>query len=149
MNMTLIWLILFVVFLAAEVISTGTLIFIWFCAGALVALITSYLGGSQMLQGILFFSVSIVLLIGSKPFIKKYSTQKKPSKKANHILLKRGTVVKEISNKRSQGSVSLDGKIWPARNSENDMVIPIGSEVIVTGVEGHNAMVKEIEKIDA
>ncbi|WP_242852641.1 NfeD family protein [Acetobacterium bakii] len=148
MNMTLIWLILFVVFLAAEVISTGTLIFIWFCIGALVALITSYLGGSQMLQGILFFSVSIVLLIGTKPFIKRYSKQKRPSKKANRILLKRGTVVKEINNLKAQGAVSLDGKIWSARNSENEMVIPVGSEIIVTGVEGRNAMVKEIEKIE-
>jgi len=148
MNMILVWLVLFIVFLAAEVISTGALIFIWFCIGALVALITSFLGGSPVLQSILFFSVAIVLLIGSKPIIKKYNKPKKLAAKINRILLKRGIVTIEINNLKGQGSVSLDGKIWTARNSESEAIIPVGSEVIVTGLEGRIAKVKTIEKIE-
>ncbi|MBK5244843.1 MAG: NfeD family protein [Eubacteriaceae bacterium] len=148
MSMILVWLILFIVFLAAEVISTGTLIFIWFSIGALVALVTSYFGGSLELQTILFFSVAIVLLIGSKPIIKKYNKPKKLAAKIKRILLKRGIVTIEINNLKGQGSVSLDGKIWTARNSESEAIIPVGSEVIVTALEGRIAKVKTIEKIE-
>lgn len=146
MNMTLVWLILFIVFLAIEVISTGVLISIWFCIGALAALVTAYLGGSLLLQGILFFTVSIVLLLGTKPFIKKHGKQKKSKIRANPILLKRGIVIEEINNFKDKGSVSIEGKFWTARNSENEAIIPAGIEVIVTGTEGVNAMVKPIEK---
>ncbi|MGV8905823.1 MAG: NfeD family protein [Acetobacterium sp.] len=147
MNMPLIWLILFIVFLAAEVISTGNLIFIWFCIGALVALVTAYIGGDFLLQNMLFFAVAMVLLIGTKPFVKKHMRPRKLIAKTNRLLLKRGIVVEEVNNMKGQGSVKLDGKIYSARNSENDADILPGNEIIVTGCDGHTVMVKPLEKI--
>ena len=37
MNIVFVWLVLFIVFLVAELVTAGALVSIWFCVGALVA----------------------------------------------------------------------------------------------------------------
>ncbi|MGV8905825.1 MAG: NfeD family protein [Acetobacterium sp.] len=146
MNMILVWFILFLIFLVAEVVTAGALVSIWFCIGALVAMATAYFGGSQALQIILFFLVSIVLLLGTRPFIKKYVNPKITATNADRILQAKGIVTEEINNLKGQGAITVDGKSWTARNSECDNIIPIGDEVIVTAIEGVKAMVKPIKQ---
>lgn len=146
MDMTLVWFILFIVFLVAEVVTFGALVSIWFCVGALVAMATAYFGGSLVLQIILFLLVSIGLLLGTRPFIKRYMRPKVSATNADRILQARGIVTEEINNLKGQGSIKVDGKSWTARNSEGEGIIPLGDEVIVTGIEGVKAMVKPMEK---
>ena len=55
------WLVLLVVFLAAEA-STVTLISLWFAAGALVALLASLTGGGVPFQVFLFLAVSVAAM---------------------------------------------------------------------------------------
>ena len=56
-----IWLVLMVVFLAAEA-ATVSMVSLWFAAGSLVALAVSLLGGPIWLQVVLFLAVSAGLI---------------------------------------------------------------------------------------
>lgn len=146
MNMILVWLVLFVVFLVAELITAGALVSIWFCVGALVAMAAAYFGAAIWVQMTLFLLVSIGLLLGTKPFLKKHLDPQTTATNADRILKNRGIVEEEINNLKGQGAVKIDGKSWSARNVEGDAVIPVDAEVIVVGIEGVKAMVKPVEK---
>lgn len=146
MNLVFIWLILFIVFLVAELVTAGALVSIWFCVGSLVALVAAYFGAAFWVQMIVFFVVSIGLLLGTKPFLKKHLDPQKMATNADRILKNRGIVEEEINNLKGQGAVKIDGKSWSARNVDGEAVIPIGAEVTVVGIEGVKAMVRAAEK---
>ena len=146
MNIVFVWLVLFVVFLVAELVTAGALVSIWFCIGALVALVAAYFGAAFWLQMTLFFVVSIGLLLGTKPFLKKHLDPKTMATNADRILQNRGIVEEEINNLKGQGAVKIDGKSWTARNIDGEAVIPVDAEVLVVGIEGVKAMVKVVEK---
>lgn len=146
MNIVFVWLVLFIVFLVAELVTAGALVSIWFCVGALVALVAAYLGAAFWVQMTLFFVVSIGLLLGTKPFLKKHLDPKTMATNADRILQNRGIVEEEINNLKGQGAVKIDGKSWTARNIDGEAVIPVNTEVIVVGIEGVKAMVKWVDK---
>lgn len=146
MNIVFVWLVLFVVFLVAELVTAGALVSIWFCIGALVALAAAYFGAAFWLQMTLFFVVSIGLLLGTKPFLKKHLDPKTMATNADRILQNRGIVEEEINNLKGQGAVKIDGKSWTARNIDGEAIIPVDTEVLVVGIEGVKAMVKVVEK---
>ncbi|KNZ40668.1 NfeD family protein [Acetobacterium bakii] len=146
MNMILVWFILFIVFLIAEVITAGALVSIWFCVGSLAAMVVAYFGGNPILQVVIFLIVSIVLLLATRPLIKKYVRPKITKTNADRILQARGVVTEEINNLKGHGAIKVDGKSWTARNSEGEEIIPAGEEVIVIAIEGVKAMVKAMEK---
>ena len=146
MNIVFVWLVLFIVFLVAELVTAGALVSIWFCVGALVALVAAYFGAAFWVQMTLFFVVSIGLLLGTKPFLKKHLDPKTMATNADRILQNRGIVEEEINNLKGQGAVKIDGKSWTARNIDGEAVIPVNTEVIVVGIEGVKAMVKVVEK---
>ena len=58
---SVVWLILMVVFLAAEA-ATVQLVSVWFAVGSLCAMVVSLLNGSLWLQILVFFVISIALL---------------------------------------------------------------------------------------
>lgn len=146
MNIVFVWLVLFVVFLVAELVTAGALVSIWFCVGALVALAAAYFGAAFWVQMTLFFVVSIGLLLGTKPFLKKHLDPQTMATNADRILQNRGIVEEEINNLKGQGAVKIDGKSWSARNIDGDAVIPVDAEVLVVGIEGVKAMVKVVQK---
>ena len=146
MNIVFVWLVLFIVFLVAELVTAGALVSIWFCVGALAALVAAYLGAAFWVQMTLFFVVSIGLLLGTKPFLKKHLDPKTMATNADRILQNRGIVEEEINNLKGQGAVKIDGKSWTARNIDGEAVIPVNTEVIVVGIEGVKAMVKWVDK---
>ena len=60
------WLGILAILLVIEAITVG-LTTVWFAGGALVACIASWLGGGIVVQLLLFFGVSVVLLIFTRP----------------------------------------------------------------------------------
>ncbi|AWW28329.1 MAG: hypothetical protein PWP56_327 [Acetobacterium sp.] len=146
MNIILVWLVLFVVFLVVELVTAGALVSIWFCVGSLVAMAVAYLGAPFWVQMTLFFLVSVGLLLGTKPFLKKHMDPKTITTNADRILKEQGIVEEEINNLKGQGAIKVDGKSWTARNVDDDTVIPVGAKVTVVGIEGVKAMVKLVEE---
>lgn len=108
---------------------------IWFAVGAVGAAITSLLGGDLFTQFIVFVVLSTVLLILTRPFLKKLNKQPKHNTNADQVIGKIGVVMLEIDNLKNQGRVKVMGLDWAA-HSQTGEVIAAGANVMVHAIEG-------------
>ena len=135
------WLIVSGVFLIAEIITTGFLIF-WFGIGALLAMITSFFTDSVVIQTSVFIISSTVLLFVTKPFVNKFV---KPSKTVQtnvySLINKEGIVTKDINPIESTGQVKVEGEMWSAK-SNGTTIIPEGTTIRVLKANGVKLLVE-------
>ena len=144
MNMAaIVWLVLMVVFLAAEA-STVSMVSLWFAAGALIALLTALAGGPAWLQTLLFLAVSAGLLLALRPLVKKYLSPKLTATNADSVVGSTGLVTAAIDNVTAVGQVKLGAMEWTAR-STSGQPIPAGTLVKVDRIEGVKAFVSPAE----
>ena len=136
------WLILFVIFLLVEIITMG-LTTIWFAGGAIVAYITSFFAG-EVVQIVVFFVVSFLLLFTTRPFAKKFINSKSEKTNVDAMAGKIGTVTEDIDNISSKGKVVISGETWTAR-AENGEQMKKGQLIEVVRVEGVKVIVKKKE----
>ena len=71
MNAIYTWLLLTAALLVIEALTAG-LTTIWFAGGAVVALILTFLGAPVWLQTGSFAAVSLILLLVTRPLVRKY-----------------------------------------------------------------------------
>lgn len=138
-----IWLILAGIFFIGEIATTGFLVF-WFGVGALLAMVSSFFTTSIILQTVIFVISSTILILATKPFVKKFVDIKTTNTNAYSIIGKNALVIKEIDPIHSTGQIKVDGEVWSAE-SQNSEVIPKGSEVKVIAIEGVKAIVKAVK----
>jgi membrane protein implicated in regulation of membrane protease activity len=138
-----IWLVLLVVFLAAEA-STVTLISLWFAAGALAALLASLTGGGVPFQVFLFLAVSVAAMAALRPLVRKYITPKLTPTNTDSIIGTTGYVTGDIDNDAAQGQVKLGGMFWTAR-STSGAPVATGTLVRVDRIEGVKVYVSPAE----
>ncbi|MCM1125392.1 MAG: NfeD family protein [Lachnospiraceae bacterium] len=142
MNMTTIWLIIFVVCIVIEIISMG-LTTIWFAGGALVAAVISAIGAPLWLQIAAFAVVSLVLLYFTRPIAVKYFNKDRVKTNAEGLVGKQAIVISEIDNMQGIGQVTVGGQEWTARTTEEGITLPVGSVVIIRAISGVKLMVEE------
>lgn len=138
-----IWLIIAGIFFIGEIATVGFLIF-WFGIGALVAMVASIFTDNIIIQTTIFVISSTILIFATKPFVKKFVDVKKTNTNAFSIIGKNALVIKEIDPIKSQGQVKINGEIWSAE-SDNNEVIPEGSEVEILQIRGVKTIVKAIK----
>ena len=144
MNMAaIVWLVLMVVFLAAEA-STVSMVSLWFAAGALIALLTALAGGPAWLQTLLFLAVSAGLLLALRPLVKKYLSPKLTATNVDSVVGSTGLVTAAIDKVSAVGQVKLGAMEWTAR-STSGQPIPAGTLVKVDRIEGVKAFVSPAE----
>lgn len=129
-----IWLVLIVVFLAAEA-ATVTLISLWFAAGALAAMLASLTGGSVAFQAAVFLAVSALSLAALRPLVRKYITPNLSRTNVDSIIGTTGIVTEDIDNIAAQGQVKLGGMFWSARSSSG-APLAAGTMIQVDRIEG-------------
>ena len=135
------WLVLMVMFLMVEA-STVTLVSIWFSAGSLVAMIASFLGAPYWLQIVLCLGVAGLLLLGLRPFVRKYIRPKVTATNIDAVIGSTGYVTAEIDNLRACGQVKLGAMEWSARSVSGE-IIPEGTLVKAERIEGVKVFVSE------
>ena len=91
------WLGIVALFLVIEAVTVG-LTTIWFAGGALVAAVASGLGASQAVQWILFFAVSVILLIFTRPLAVRYMNRGVERTNVNRLIGEKAVVIQKISN---------------------------------------------------
>ena len=123
------WLAVFVLLIVIELATMG-LTTIWFAGGAVAGFIASMLGANVVIQAVVFFVVSIVLLIFTRPFAVRYINSNKTKTNIDGLIGQEALVLEEINNIRETGCARLEGKEWTAR-SVDDTVIPADTVVIV------------------
>ena len=136
-----VWVIGIVVFLLLEA-ATYQFICIWFAGGALGALIFWALGFGMNVQISAFFIVSALLLVLTRPLVRKITANRKVKTNVDVIPGKICLVTEEINNLSETGKAKLDGMEWTAR-SKNGEIIKEGSTAEVVEVSGVKLIVKE------
>ncbi len=142
MNLTTIWLVVFVACIAIEIITMG-LTTIWFAGGALVAAIGAAMGAPIWLQAVFFGAVSLVLLYFTRPVAVKYFNKDRVKTNVESLVGKQAVVISEIDNLQGIGQVSVNGQEWSARTVEEGITLTEGSVVIVRAISGVKLMVEE------
>jgi membrane protein implicated in regulation of membrane protease activity len=143
-NMFVIWLIALVILAVFEMV-TVALVSIWFCFGALSAMLLALFGYPVWLQLLSFVLISALLLILTRPFIKKLFRQKEEKTNIDLIIGSTAVVTGEIDNNLSIGEISALGKVWPAKSFDSS-VIGKDIKVVVIGIEGMKAIVKPCDE---
>ncbi len=141
MSEIIFWAVAFVVLTIAE-LCTYQLVSIWLALGSLVSLICAILGLGIIGQVIVFTAFSILLLIATRPFVKKVLKNRIVPTNAELDIGKIAIVIEKINNTTSTGRVKLNGVDWAARSSDNS-VIPTGTSVTVEKIEGAKLIVKK------
>ena len=139
----IVWLLLLVVFLAAEA-ATVSMVSLWFAVSALVALLVALLGGPGWLQGTLFLVISTVLLALLRPLVKRYVTPRITATNVDSVIGSTGLVTTAIDNVSAVGQVKLGAMEWAARSTSGQL-LPVGTRVRVDKIEGVKVYVSPAE----
>ena len=129
-----IWGSLFVLTVIAE-IASQQLISIWFAAGSLVALLAALCGAPIWLQALLFVAASALLLILTRPLVRKFTNFASRDTNLRLDLGKFGTVVQTVDAEKGTGRVRVDDIDWIAVSQPN-LVILKGTTVQVQAIDG-------------
>ncbi len=123
---------------------TVNLVSVWFALGSLAALIASLLGAKLWLQIVVFFIVTILTLIATRPLVKKYFNKKdhEPTN-ADAVIGRICVVTQDVDNLSSSGQASCMGSTWTVR-SKNGEIIKEGSKAKVLSIEGVKLIIEEV-----
>lgn len=144
MEMLYVWIIAAVVLAIVEM-ATVNLVSIWFCFGAVAAALTAVVTDSIAAQITVFLVVSALLLLITKPLVKRLNKKDKVKTNADAIIGQEGIVTVDIDPPQNQGQIRVIGQVWSAK-SENDGPIAKDTAVVVTAITGVKAVVKVKEE---
>ena len=116
-------------------LASQQLICIWFAAGSLGALIASAAGGSVTLQLIIFVALSLLLLIFTRPILRKVLSFELKDTNAKQDIGKLAVVIQEIDPSKGTGRARLGDAEWMAVAAP-ELVIPVGTTVRVEKIDG-------------
>lgn len=146
MSNTVMWLIVLVVLIAAEIATMG-LTTIWFAAGALVAAIISLMGGNMWWQSGIGLVVSLALLFFTRPVAVKYFNKERVRTNVESLIGRQAIVISEVNNLQGTGQVNVGGQEWSARSSVDSVVYPVGSVLDVVAISGVKLIVEERKEV--
>lgn len=134
-----VWLILFLVFLGLEIMTTGVFFFICFSTGALFAMLFSLLGASFQVELIVFCVISLASILLIRPLFKKYIAKRKTETNVDSLIGAKAIVIEDIKV-NDMGKIKVEGEIWLAVSKED---ISKGETVTVESVDGTKLVVKK------
>jgi membrane protein implicated in regulation of membrane protease activity len=143
MPVALIWLIAALVLAGAEVL-TGDLFLLMLGGGALAAAGTNWLFDLPIwANGLVFLIVSVLLLVGVRPALRRRLTTGKGLPEPMKALEgKSALVIDRVA--RHEGQVKLDGQVWTARPLTEDDIYQPGDHVTVVHIDGATAVVSKL-----
>lgn len=122
-------------------ITTVDLVSIWFIAGSILALITSIFTDNVLIQVAIFTISSVILLITTRPILKKIFTPENIKLNIDRVIGMTGIVTEDIDV--SNGEVKVDGKLWTAYA---DKKIKKGEPIKVLAIDGVKLKVEKVEE---
>jgi len=142
MPVALVWLIAALVLAGAEVL-TGDLFLLMLGGGALAAAGSSLIFDALWVQGVVFLLVSVLLLVGVRPVMRRHLSSGKGLPDPMKALEgKSALVLDKVA--RHEGQVKLDGQVWTARPLNESDVYEPGDHVTVVHIDGATAVVAKI-----
>ena len=138
------WLIIALIMLIVEALTAG-LTTIWFAGGAFAALVCALLDLPTAVQIVIFFIVSICLLVFTrKIFVEKLKTG---SQKTNvDALIGERAIVEAAIPAYGVGQVQVGSQVWSAVCEKPDMEIEAGKLVKIHAIEGVKVIVVPVKE---
>lgn len=131
---SVVWLVLLILFAVVEG-ATVALVSVWFAAGALAALLSTYFTSNIWCQVTIFLGVSALAMVILRPLARRYVFPHKVPTNADRVIGRQAVVTEAIDNLAAKGAVLIFGTAWTAR-SEDGQPIPEGTVVTVKRIEG-------------
>ena len=94
----------------------------------------------------LFRSVSIILLVFTRPIAEKYFNKNREKTNVDSLSGQQGRVLEEINGFLQTGKVLLNGMEWSAVSKQPEDILPVDTEVVVVRVEGAHLVVKKAQE---
>lgn len=138
------WLGAVIVLIGVEIATLG-LTTIWFAGGALAACIAALLHANLMVQVLLFLTVSVLLLVFTRPAAMRYLNKNRTKTNAESLVGKDAVVTQEIDNLKAQGQVQVNGLEWTARSTGDYEIIEKNTIVVIEKIDGVKLMVRRKE----
>lgn len=138
--MVYLWIALMVVFIVVEGL-TVQLVSTWFAVGAMGALIANLCGATTGWQIAVFFIVSIICLIITKPIVKKLTSKHIQPTNADRCIGQEAIVIEKIDNISGKGQVKVKGAVWTAR-SVDGQIIDKDERVKILSIDGVKLIVE-------
>ena len=145
-HIVLVWIVIAVIFAITEGL-TSSFITIWFTIGAAASAIVAAAGGNIAIQIVVFFVVSILLLIFTRPILVKRLKLGREKNYTEQLEGKTGLVVEDLKPFGS-GQVKVRGIVWTAVGETEDFAADKDSIVEIVRVEGVKLIVKAPEPGD-
>lgn len=135
-----VWLILAGIFMIAEIITVGFLIF-WLGLGSLCAMLTSFITDNILIQTTVFVLTSTLFILFTRPLVKKFTKKDKTVvTNAFAIVGKKAIVLQDINPTLGAGQIKVDGQVWSAK-CEGENIISKDTEVFILAIDGVKAVV--------
>ena len=138
--MMYVWIAFIVIFGVLEAV-TAQLVSIWFVIGAVAALGSYFFEASVLTQFIIFVLVSVIVLLITRPIVKKFTQTKAQPTNADSYVGLDAVVIEDIDNIHSRGAVKVKGVEWTARSESGDEIAE-GEIVTVKSIEGVKLIVE-------
>ena len=139
--MGILWLIAIIAFGLLESV-TAQFISIWFAGGAFIALVAHLLGASQPIQWVVFAIASLVLLVLTRPIVKRLAKSDVSVTGTDMLIGKSAVMTKATDNRGEQGEAKADGKIWTANSIDGEQ-IPQDAVVTIEKIQGVKLIVRK------
>lgn len=138
MTVAVVWLVVGLLLVAAEVIS-GDFVLLMLGAGALAASGSAALGGPIWLDILFFAAVSGALVTLARPVLKRRLHTAHVPTNVEALLGGKAVVVSTVD--AHQGKVRLRGELWSARSFDETQILEPGRAVTVMQISGATAVV--------
>jgi len=144
----IIWTILGVILIIAEIFTLGFVLF-WFGLGALAAAVVGLLGFGFIWQFVTFAVVSTVLTVMSRAIFSNYFSHNDENAVKTGIDSlpgQVGTVINSSKGAMNEGSVKVFGSTWTAFPIDEETPLLEGDKVEVVRVQGASLYVRKFEE---
>lgn len=144
-KMILTWLGLMVLFMIVEAFTVG-FTSIWFAGGAFAALLAALLKCSLTVQVVIFFAVSLLLIVFTRPFAKKFVNSRHTRTNYEELIGKVVKVTETVDNYAQTGVAVANGLEWTARSGTDEEKIEAGTLAEVIDVSGVKLILKQFKE---
>lgn len=135
------WLSLLAVLLLVEIFTLG-LTTIWFAGGALASTIVALLGLGMPVQVVVFFVVSIALLVFTRPLTLRYLNNQRSKTNYEGLIGKTIKISEKVDNFNQTGTALVSGQEWTVRSEQDEVVLNLGDRATITNIVGVKLIVK-------
>lgn len=134
------WLCVVILLSIVEAV-TVDVVTIWYVVSGIATIILSFFTDNFFIQMALFTILGTILLITTRPILKKALKSKDVKTNFDRIIGMEGIVTEKITQ-NTVGEVKVDGKKWSAISDEP---LNEGSSVTILEIDGVKLKVKEIK----